>query len=145
MRCAGSPATGRASTPRSAGDHFPAIAATGSANSSHCSISSVVGLTHVLPWGKPLTYDDLQAMPDDGHRYELIDGVLIVTPSPRHLHQRAVASLLVLLHDASPSEIEVLTGPFDYVVSDVTVLEPDVIVAGVRIMASATFAARHYW
>src|SRR6476661_8287642 len=32
--------------------------------------------------GRPFTVDDLEAMPDDGHRYELIDGVLIVTPAP---------------------------------------------------------------
>jgi Uma2 family endonuclease len=88
-----------------------------------------MGVTHVLPWGEPLTYDDLQAMPEDGHRYELIDGVLIVTPSPRHLHQRAVTRLLTLLAAAAPDGIEALVGPFDYVVSDVTVLEPDIIVA----------------
>ncbi len=31
--------------------------------------------------GRPFTVRDLEAMPDDGHRYELIDGVLIVTPA----------------------------------------------------------------
>jgi len=66
-------------------------------------------VTHVLPWGAPLTYADLQAMPDDGHRYELIDGVLIVNPSPRRVHQRAVSRLLVLLHGAATPEIEVLS------------------------------------
>ncbi len=88
-----------------------------------------MGVTHVLPWGEPLTYDDLQAMPDDGHRYELVDGVLIVTPAPRRLHQRAITRLLVLLHGAAPPDVEVLPAPLDYVVSDVTVLEPDIIAA----------------
>ena len=27
-----------------------------------------------LPYGRPLTADDLESMPDDGHRYEFIDG-----------------------------------------------------------------------
>jgi len=27
-----------------------------------------------LPWGAVLTEDDLASMPDDGHRYELLDG-----------------------------------------------------------------------
>lgn len=33
-----------------------------------------------LPRGRPLTAEDLELMPDDGHRYELLDGTLIVTP-----------------------------------------------------------------
>jgi Uma2 family endonuclease len=89
----------------------------------------VVGVTHVLPRGAPLTYDDLQAMPDDGHRYELVDGALIVTPAPRHQHQRVVGRLLILLDDAAPDDLEVLLGPFDYVVSEHTVLQPDLLVA----------------
>ena len=35
-----------------------------------------------LPRSRPLTKADLEAMPYDGHRYELIDGALIVTPTP---------------------------------------------------------------
>lgn len=30
--------------------------------------------------GRPFTVDDLETMPDDGNRYELIDGMLIVSP-----------------------------------------------------------------
>ena len=33
------------------------------------------------------TIDMLDALPDDGQRYELIDGVLHVTPSPNEGHQ----------------------------------------------------------
>ncbi len=28
------------------------------------------------------TVDDIESWPDDGNRYELLDGVLLVTPSP---------------------------------------------------------------
>jgi hypothetical protein len=35
-----------------------------------------------LPWGRPLVRDDLDRMPDDGHRYELLDGSLLVSPAP---------------------------------------------------------------
>jgi hypothetical protein len=35
-----------------------------------------------LPRGRPFVVSDLEAMPDDGHRYELIDGTLIVSGAP---------------------------------------------------------------
>ena len=41
----------------------------------------------------PVTYADLADTPDDGHRYELIDGTLVVTPAPSRRHQRAVLRL----------------------------------------------------
>ncbi|MDQ4091630.1 MAG: Uma2 family endonuclease [Actinomycetota bacterium] len=82
-----------------------------------------------LPWGAPLTEDDLATMPEDGHRYELLDGTLLVTPSPNLNHQRCVAGLLVLLHGARRPGFEVLPAPFDVRLSRITVLEPDVLVA----------------
>lgn len=39
------------------------------------------------------TRDQVLDLPDDGNRYELVDGVLLVTPSPRALHQIAVWAL----------------------------------------------------
>ena len=54
-----------------------------------------------LPRGRPLTREDLDAMPEDGHRYELLDGVLVVSPAPRYLHQLAVGELHLLLHAAA--------------------------------------------
>ena len=40
------------------------------------------------------TRDEVLALPEDGIRYELIDGELLVTPSPRKVHQDAVAALV---------------------------------------------------
>jgi Uma2 family endonuclease len=82
-----------------------------------------------LPHGRPLTRADLADMPDDGHRYELVDGVLVVSPAPRLRHQRAVRELLVLLHSACPDDLEVLSAPFDVVLAEDTVLLPDLLVA----------------
>lgn len=90
-----------------------------------------------LPYGRPLTRADLEEIPDDGHRYELLDGVLLVCPAPRHLHQRAVLSLAIALSAAAPPELEVLTAPFDVTLSDDTVLQPDLLVAD-----RAAFTAR---
>jgi Uma2 family endonuclease len=76
-----------------------------------------------------LTYADLQALPDDHKRYELIDGELLVSPSPSTAHQRAVRCLLLILHAACPPGHEVLTAPFDWLVDQRNVFVPDVIVA----------------
>jgi Uma2 family endonuclease len=75
-----------------------------------------------------MTRDDLDRMPDDGHRYELVDGVLIVTPAPSHLHQRAVAAIYRALFAGAPPELEVLFAPFDVALSADTVIQPDVVV-----------------
>lgn len=82
-----------------------------------------------LPQSRPLTAADLEAMPDDGHRYELIDGALIVTPSPAVPHQRVVGNLYVLLRAACPDELEVMLAPLDITVSETTVLQPDLLIA----------------
>jgi Uma2 family endonuclease len=43
---------------------------------------------------KRWTREDVLALPDDGNRYELVDGELLVTPSPRLLHQCGVMELV---------------------------------------------------
>ncbi len=43
------------------------------------------------------TREEVLALPDDGNRYELVDGELLVSPSPRGLHQRGVVELLLLI------------------------------------------------
>ena len=88
-----------------------------------------MAVTSALPQSRPLTSDDLAAMPDDGHRYELVDGTLIVTPTPRFLHQRAVTRLWRLLDDAAPGDLEAVVAPFELALSPATVLQPDVLVA----------------
>lgn len=90
-----------------------------------------------LPWGRPLTRADVRELPDDGHRYELLDGMLLVSPSPTHRHQRAVTRLGLLLGNACPSDQELLVAPFDVVLADDTVLQPDLLVADVRDLADA--------
>src|SRR3990170_3555458 len=42
---------------------------------------------------KRWTREEVLALPDDGNRYELLDGELLVTPSPRVIHQTAVLAL----------------------------------------------------
>ncbi|QTI71183.1 Uma2 family endonuclease [Gordonia polyisoprenivorans] len=82
-----------------------------------------------LPHGSGLTYADLESMPDDGWRYELLDGVLIVGPAPTPRHQRVVARLHLLLHAACPPDLEVLFAPLNVVLAGDTCLQPDLLVA----------------
>lgn len=82
--------------------------------------------------GEAFTRADLDAMPDDGRRHELIDGVLVVTPAPGLGHQRVIGELYTLLRQACPDGLEVLLSPFDVALSDDTVLEPDLLVARTR-------------
>jgi Uma2 family endonuclease len=81
-----------------------------------------------LPFGRPLTRADLEAMPDDGHRYELIDGSLIVTPSPSPDHQGSLLELAVLLRLACPPEFKVYVAPFDVELAIDTIVQPDLLV-----------------
>ena len=77
----------------------------------------------------PFTRSDLERMPDDGCRYELIDGVLIVSAAPSRLHQRAVANLHLLLSAACPPDLELLFAPFAVALADDTEVQPDLLVA----------------
>jgi Uma2 family endonuclease len=68
-------------------------------------------------------------MPDDGNRYELIDGTLVVSPAPGSRHQKIVAKLVVALDNACPPDLHVLPAPFAVRPSSSTELQPDVLVA----------------
>jgi Uma2 family endonuclease len=43
------------------------------------------------------TYSEYARFPDDGNRYEVIDGEVLVTPAPSPLHQHVLATLLIEL------------------------------------------------
>ncbi len=49
------------------------------------------------------TLDDLDTLPDDGQRYELVDGGLVVTPPPTQHHQNLSNDLRDQLQAAAPS------------------------------------------
>jgi Uma2 family endonuclease len=74
------------------------------------------------------TVDDLDELPDDGLQYELADGVLLVTPSPRPRHQRMSTRLTVVLFSACPDGLELFVAPFDFRPTRTTSLQPDLLV-----------------
>jgi Uma2 family endonuclease len=85
-------------------------------------------------WADPnrmLTVEDLEDMPDDEYRYELDDGVLIVSPAPSNRHQLVVSRLQMVLGAACSAEFLVLTGPgvnvnrFQHRVPDIAVIRTE--------------------
>jgi Uma2 family endonuclease len=81
-----------------------------------------------MPTRAPLTYSDYAALPDDGRRYELHQGELSVIPAPGTRHQGAVVVLTALLHEHVRSRGlgKVFVAPTDCILSNVTVIQPDV-------------------
>ncbi len=85
------------------------------------------------------TIEDLLALPADGLRHELLDGVHVVTPAPRYLHQRALGELEALLRStlAGRNDLEILRSPADIVLGPKSLVQPDLFVirraTGVRI------------
>jgi hypothetical protein len=65
---------------------------------------SVVTIGEAWPTrGQPFTVAELDRMPDDGRRYELLDGVLVVSPRPVPVHQIVAMRMSHLLESARPA------------------------------------------
>ena len=76
-----------------------------------------------------MTYDEYCLLPEDRNQYELIDGELIVTPSPSRDHQKIVVRLSSRLevYVESRSLGEVYVAPLDTIFSKHTVVQPDIL------------------
>jgi Uma2 family endonuclease len=80
--------------------------------------------------GHVWTPDEVRALPDDGRRYEVVRGELLVTPAPRFHHQEAVLRLVVALRDyADRTGVGcALMSPADIEPEDGSLVQPDVFV-----------------
>ena len=76
------------------------------------------------------TADEVRALPDDGNRYELISGELVVTPSPRGIHQVAVSELMWRIRTwlERTGAGRILHSPSDISLGEDEVLQPDLFV-----------------
>ena len=76
------------------------------------------------------TYDDLARLPDDGKRYEILDGELVVSPSPTSGHQHALKQLFLMLQRQLEERgiAEVFFAPLDAILSPQRVLVPDLMI-----------------
>jgi Uma2 family endonuclease len=78
------------------------------------------------------TVDDLLAMPDDGHRYELIFGEIVTSPSPRTKHQVVIGRLFREMEEIiEPHRLGVLfLSPLDVRISRHNMVQPDLFFIG---------------
>ena len=78
------------------------------------------------------TAEMVRAVPDDGNRYEVVDGELLVTPAPTELHQRAAFLLGVLLDQyiRALGIGEAHLSPADIELDAHGIVQPDVFVQG---------------
>ena len=85
---------------------------------------------HMPHLARQWTVDDVQALPDDGNRYEVIDGELFVTPAPRLRHQEAVFELAVMLREYLKRHRvgHVFLAPADVIFTPTRLVQPDVFV-----------------
>ena len=76
-----------------------------------------------------LTYEDYAALPDDGKRYELHEGELSVMGAPSVRHQLIIGNLYSILrvYVLASGRGQLLLSPLDCIMSDITVLQPDLV------------------
>jgi len=75
------------------------------------------------------TYEDFLTFPDDGKRHEIIDGEHYVTPSPNTRHQTISMNLtrVLLRYLEDHPQGRLFAAPFDVVLSDLDIVEPDLL------------------
>ena len=81
---------------------------------------------------RKLDYEDYVRLPDDGKRYEILDGELYVTPSPNPYHQRLSKRLQRRREDyfEAPGVAEVFNAPTDLILGVHDIAVPDLLVVG---------------
>lgn len=100
---------------------------------------SVVTIDEAWPdAGHPFTVAELDRIPDDGHRYELLDGVLVVSPRPTTVHQFVATRLISVLEYACPDDLCVVAEPA-LQLGPRTEFAPDIVVVRVDQVGGAKF------
>ena len=87
------------------------------------------------------TAEMARALPEDGNRYEVLDGVLLVSPAPSFRHQRAVGLLFRILAPYTESNGigETMMSPADIELSPNQLLQPDVFVVPGELTVSGSW------
>ena len=101
----------------------------------------MVAMAYEAAWpaaGQPFTVEDLDRLPDDGRRCELLDGVLIVSPRPTTVHQLAATLLTTQLVNACPAQFYVIAEPAVQLTTT-TEFDPDIVVVRREDVGGAKF------
>jgi Uma2 family endonuclease len=74
-----------------------------------------------------ITYSDYYEFPDDGKRYEVIEGELSMNPAPNIAHQRISRNLFLILHHHNENKKlgEIFYAPVDVILTDMNIVQPD--------------------
>jgi Uma2 family endonuclease len=77
-----------------------------------------------------VTYEDYRHFPDDGKRYEILDGEIHMTPAPSPADQYASKSLQRILetHFEGQRKCLVFAAPIDVILANEDVVQPDLVV-----------------
>lgn len=94
-----------------------------------------------VSYGQGWTVADLDRIPEDNHRYELIDGVVHVTPSPSDEHQEAGNVLWAVLRASAPAGLRVTTAVGVTVAEDGFLIPDVLVVRGDRPRKRGDFSA----
>jgi Uma2 family endonuclease len=92
----------------------------------------------------PYTYQEFQYLPNDGRRYEIIEGELYVTPAPSTMHQTVSRRLQFALMKQleEPGVAFIFNAPFDVILSETSVVEPDLLI--IRQSRRGSFSKRGF-
>lgn len=75
------------------------------------------------------SYAEYRSLPETGPRYQLVEGELLMSPAPNLRHQMIAANLFMAVNGFVRSKElgKVLFAPIDVILSDVDVLQPDIV------------------
>ncbi|QNK56543.1 Uma2 family endonuclease [Paenibacillus sp. PAMC21692] len=76
----------------------------------------------------PVTYEMYAEWPDDGQRYEIVDGIMeLMSPGPSTTHQAVSGELEFIFKQSCRKDYLVFHAPIDVILSETTVVQPDIL------------------
>ena len=101
---------------------------------------------HMAVTARRFTVDEVLSWPDDGNRYELVDGVLIVTPAPVPVHQVVAFRLAAAIGQRVPRDEDLyVTNPGEILIRPFLKMDPDVLVFRARPLGRKWEEIHEHW